>query len=93
MEFPESLENVDVLFDETCYDEVNSEDEAYSYVRYFSRKAPFFRGQLVERRWSVENIDRLMDLLWKRVIVGCMKFGVPLTFEAEIQAKRFGVKY
>lgn len=90
----ESLVDVnDVLFDEECYDEVNSEDEAYSYVRYFSAKAPKFRGQLVERNWPPEHINHLMDLLWKRVIIGCMKYGVPLTEEAELQAKRFGIDY
>ena len=90
----ESLINVeDVHFDENCYREVNSEDEAYSYVRYFSKKEPYFRGQLIERNWKQEDIERLITLLWKRVIIGCMKFGVPLTTEAEVQAKKFGIKY
>ena len=90
----ESLVDVDdVLFDEECYKDVNSEEEAYSYVRYFSAKAPKFRGQLIERNWPQEHITRLMDLLWKRVILGCIKYGVPLTTEAELQAKRFGIDY
>ncbi len=92
----ESLVNVDVqeaLFDEDCYAEINSEEEAYAYVRYFSKKANIFMGQLVERKWKQEDIERLMTTLWKRVIVGCMKHGVPLTREAELQAKRFGIDY
>ncbi len=90
----ESLVDVeDVLFDEECYKDINSEEEAFSYVRYFSAKAPKFMGQLIERNWPQEHVTRLMDLLWKRVIVGCMKYGVPLTTAAEIQAKRFGIDY
>lgn len=88
----QSLINDDtVLFDENCYKNIETEDQALSYVRYFSQKAPIFRQQLIEKGWKIEDVNTLMDLLWVRVIKGCRKFKVPLTAEAAAQAKRLGI--
>ena len=85
----EKLVNVDdVLFDETCYAEIASEEQANAYVRYFSKNVATFRMQLMNRGWKEKDINRLIDTLWERVIRGCLKYGVPLTPEAEVNAKR-----
>lgn len=88
----EKLVNVDdVLFDETCYVDIPSEKHANSYVRYYSAQVAMFRMQLMDRGWAEEDINNLIDTLWRRVIAGCRKFRVPLTTEAEVNAKRLNI--
>lgn len=83
----------DVLFDETMYQNIPDEMRALSYVRYFSANVALFRVQLEARGWEYEDSDKLIDMLWERVIKGCMKYGVPLTREAEANAKRLKITY
>lgn len=87
----ESLVHEDVLFDETMYKNIDTADKALSYIRYYSQNVGRFRVQLMDRGWSAEDTNKLIDMLWKRVIKGCYKFGIPLTKEAQLNAQRLGL--
>jgi hypothetical protein len=92
----EKLVNVDdVLFDETMYvdEHIPTRDHALSFVRYYSDNVGRFRTQLSQRGWSFEDINALIDMLWVRVINGCIKFRVPLTYVAQVNAERLGINY
>lgn len=83
-----SLTKQDVLFDETMYRDISTPEEANSYVRYYSSHVADFRTQLLDLGWTTADINDIIDLLWIRVIKGCIKNKVPLTKVAELQAKR-----
>lgn len=88
------VHNEDVLFDEKCYEDHTMESayRANSFLRYYSKNVHLFRTQLMDLPdWSPEEINELIDLLWTRVIKGARKFGVPLTPEAEHNAKRMNL--
>lgn len=88
-----SLAHEDVLFDENCYKDIDTEEKALSFIRYYSKNVATFRMQLSQLGWGYDETNALIDLLWKRVINGCMRFGIPLTKEAEPNAKRLGINY
>ncbi len=87
------VNNDDVLFDETCYEDMPKDSsEANSHLRYFSEHAARFRTQLSRLDWDPEEIDELMDLLWTRVITNARAFKIPLTQAGQHVAKRLNLQ-
>jgi hypothetical protein len=79
------------MFDKNSYENIPDEDRALSYIRYYSRKAGVFYNQLISSGTPETEARELVDTLWERVIKGCRKFNIPLTFEAEHVAKRLNL--
>lgn len=87
-----SLKNENVLFDETMYKNIDSEEKANSYLRYYSQNVGRFRHQLESLGWDVNDINKIIDLLWVRILKACIKFKVPFTDVARENAKRLAKK-
>lgn len=88
----QDLRKEDVLFDEDSFEKIESEEEANSYMRYYSKNVAHFRTQLQMLGWEQEATDKMIDLLWIRVLRGCVKYGVPFTENGHEQAKRLGIQ-
>jgi hypothetical protein len=89
---PEDLKNhPEALFDSDSYSQITDFDMAFSCIRYFSKKVNNYRGQLASFGWSAEEIDAQINKLWTDILTACRKFGVPLTTEGKLAAKRLGL--
>lgn len=87
-----SLRKKDVLFDEDSFLNINTEAEANSYVRFYSKNVAHFRTQLQMLGWEHEETEQMINLLWTRVLRGCVKYRVPFTANGHEQAKRLGIQ-
>jgi hypothetical protein len=84
-------ENSELLFDDGCYQDIPDEAHALSYVRYYSKNVDRYRGQLITAGLDSDEIERKVNLLWKRILKACYQFRVPLTKEAKLAEARLKI--
>lgn len=84
------MDVVELMFDENSFLDIQNEEDANSFLRFYSQNVAEYRQQLMVSGMEQLDIDARIDVLWERVLKAAVAYRIPFTAIGQENAKRIG---
>lgn len=82
----------DLLFDQHSFMDIEGRLDCMAKQKYFQANVSKFKNELENKGMSYEEINKVVDGLWRRLILAATKFKAPLSAAAQVAAVRLNMQ-